>query len=1658
LGSVQDVAADSKGNIYVADISNSLILKISPDGTLSVFAGNGTSFYSGDGGPATGAGLDITFGIAADNAGNVYVASPAASRVRKISNGIISTVAGNGTHGFSGDGGLATTASLDFPSHLTFDSAGNLYIADTDNGRIRKVSNGIITTVAGNGSRSSSGDGGAATSAGIAVEGAIAFDSADNLYVLDSNGSVRKVSNAIISTVSGSQLNGFGRAQWLALDAAGSIYVPDQVSSRILRLSNGVVTTFAGTGLVGFGGDGGPAAGAQFNLPAGLAFDPGGNLYVADSGNKRIRRIISGTVSTFAGNGAFSFSGDGGPASSANLSQPQGVVVDPSGNLYIADTGNYRIRKISNGNITTIAGNGTYGFTLDGAQATSTALGVSNGVAVDGAGNVFIAGNSVLKVSGGVVTRFAGGGFDLGDGVPARNASLIAAALAVDNTGNVYISDTLNNEIRKVSNGIITTVAGNGSRGFSGDGGPATAAALYNPRGIALDPAGNLYVADEGNSRIRKVSNGIITTVAGSDAATGGDGGPATSAGVFAPTGVALDASGNLYISQIFSLVRKVSNGIITTVAGNGTSGFSGDGGPALNASFNDLTSIAVDAAGNVYVADGANNRVRKILADKPMFQSTPAVLSLFAMQGAATALGNLSVTTSLPGLTYSVSTSTSWLTVSPPAVGQQLLPASLQVVADPSQLSAGNYAGAVTITVPDAFPSTQTITVNFTVSSPINARLTASNASIGFSFTQGASASTQQITISNAGSGSIRFTATATPANLLTVTSSSGSASASSPAAVTVTATPGSLTAGTYSGTITIGSPDTGQQIAIPVSIAISSPPQKILLSQAGFSFTAVALGGSVLPQQLGILNSGSGVLNYNVQASTQGQQSGWLSVSATSGTVTRPFLDVSFVDVKVDARSLGPGTYYGQIQVTASGTSNSPQTAVVVLTVLQAGSTPPPDVRPTGLVFTGTGTSSPSSQNIVVANVSAGAIHYGSSVSYLGAKDWITYKPSDAAVSPDAPVSIVVQPNFQSLDVGTHYATLILTFDGGVYQAVTVLAVVAPTAASPAASKAALDDAVQGASSVCPTKLVPQFGQVGFGGTVTGGYPSAVIVKVVDDCGDTITDGLVEVSFSNGDDPLSLVSLQDGNWTATWVPSHYSSVVKLTAVARQLSRNLTGSVDSSTSLQQASQSPPMLSQAPLGVASLAGDKFAPGDLVLLKGSGLASGTASSTAGSLKEQLAGTSVLIGGRLASLLYADTGQVIGLVPPDVPVNTSQQLLIERDNALGTLVPVIIAPTHPSVLTRDGSGQGQGLIYKGGSLADSSNPVKAGDTIVIYCTGLGATDANGAATNAPTVSLGGQVAQITYAGVALPAGYPQSGAPTLLGVVSSSLGGLYEITAKVPNGIASGSAGVTLSSAGQTSQAGVTVTIGGGVAPIGPAISSVNTAGGFPDVAQNDFIEIKGSNLASSTGFWDSAAIQASGRLPTQTAGVSVTVNGKAAFVYYVSPTQLNVLTPLDNTTGPVQIVATNNGVAGPAFTASMRATAPSFLMFNPTNYVAATHADQTLFVGPTSMSAPGYPFFPAKSGETIVLYAVGLGLPKTMLVNGSSAQFGELPTPYPVVQIGGQNANVSFAGVVSPGLYQLNVTLPSGTPVGDDSITVSYGGQTSSAGALLSVQK
>jgi trimeric autotransporter adhesin len=645
------IAADTAGNVYFSS-ATLCVFKLDTAGILTLVAGNCRPGYSGDGGPAISARLNGSIGIALDGPGNLYIADSLNHRIRRVSSGIITTIGGTGEQGFSGDAGAAMSARLNSPSGVAVDATGNLYIADTGNHCIRRISTtGVITTVAGTGGGGYSGDGGPAVSARLSRPGGVAVDGAGNVYIADTgNNCIRRISTSgIISTVT----SGMANPQGVAIDSAGNLLIADTNNHRVYRSADlPVIVTVAGTGDKGFSGDGGPATSAHLNRVSGVAADAAGNIYIADSFNRRVRRISpSGIISTVAGDGTDNHSGDGGPATSAQIGYPYGVAVDGAGSLYISDYSNHRVRRVSlSGTITTVAGSGVGGYSGDSGPATSAQLTAPFGVAVDRAGNLYIADSDAACIRSvspsGVISTVAGTGVEgfSGDEGPAISALLDSPSyVALDNAGNLYVTDSGNNRVRRISpSGIITTVAGNGTRGYSGDGGPATSARLSSPQGVAVDEPGNVCFADSGNNRVRCVSPaGVISTVAGNgEGGFSGDGGPATSAAV-SPYAVALDNAGNLYIADYFrNRIRRVSPhgvavpGTIATLAGDGAGQYSGDGGPAASAQVAVPTDLAVDSAGRVYVTTWTAVRV---LSPTCAASASPTALTAPALGGTLT-------------------------------------------------------------------------------------------------------------------------------------------------------------------------------------------------------------------------------------------------------------------------------------------------------------------------------------------------------------------------------------------------------------------------------------------------------------------------------------------------------------------------------------------------------------------------------------------------------------------------------------------------------------------------------------------------------------------------------------------------------------------------------------------------------------------------------------------------------------------------------------------------------------------------------------------------------------------------------------------------------------------------------------------------------------
>lgn len=1431
---------DSGHNLVFSDTQNHMVFRILSNGAVQVVAGNGLEGFSGDGGQATQAELSEPGGLAFDGSGNLYIVDVGNEDIRRIDpSGNISTIAGTGFIGYYGDNGPAINADFDLglESGIAADASGNVYVADYFNGRIRRITpGGTVTTIAGNGFVGYSGDNGPALQASFNPTGLI-IDPAGNILVADTfNHRIRLINPlGIVSTIAGTGIPGLAPEGALAASATlnqpyglfraadGTIYFCDSNNNRVLHwAADGTLHTVAG-GAQGYAGDGGLAVNAKLYLPHWVVQTPGGTLLIGDFDNSRVRAVsAAGIISTFAGNGQYEFTPNGAPASGAFFDFPWTVASDGAGDLLIADAGNNVIKEInSSGDISTIAGTGRLAFGhQEGEIATNMDLGGARDAAADSSGNIYVLdteNHRILKIgTNGIINTIAGTGFAgfSGDGGPAIDAQFsYPTGLAVDAYGNLFVADTSNNRIRKIApSGIVSTVAGTGVPGLSGDGGPAITAQLDTPRGVAVDSAGNLYVADTFNHAIRLITpDGRISRFAGTGAGGfSGDGGPALSATFANPARVSLGPNGVVYIADgANNRVRIVTpDGNIATVAGNGVSDTSGDGGNALLGSINGPLGIAVGSSGTLYIGENAGNVIRSVGPGTINLQVAPASLNLSAQSnGAVTSPAFLSVTSSTSGLAFTVNTSTSsggnWLKANPAA---GLTPASISITGDPTGLAPGTYNGVVTIAAP---PVVQTVAVTFAVAPVANPKLSVNANPLSFTFVAGDPPSNAQLTVSNTGTGVLSVSAGATTVsggNWLSVSPATGTATPNLPFTLTVTANPTGLASGTYTGTVTVSGSNTSQSATIPVTMTITTPIPVLLVSQTGLAFRAVAGGGNPLSQPISVLNIGQGSMNWTAKASTL-SGGNWLQLGTSSGTVARPFLDASPFEVTVNSSGLSAGSYYGSILVTAAGASN-PQSISVVLTMLAAGTDPGPEVRPTGLVFTGEAGTSPSSQTFSIAQLGSNPTQFNSSRLTLDGAAWFVNAPTSGTVAPGQPVSVVVQPDFTELSPGVRFGQLSIAFgsNSGNFNSalVQVLSVVAP----PGTLSPSLREPGPRDSTGCsPQTLNLQMTNnvQGISGVVGQAVP--IEVKAVDNCGQplTSTGGGVSVTFSTGDPQLLLKYIGSGSWSATWNPksgatqSGTASISAFEILGNQ--KTIANQIQLPLTLSASGAAPFAFNGGVVNAASFVADSsVSPGEIITIFGSQLANGSSQPGSLPLPLNVNGTQTSIGGVQLPILYASSGQLNLQVPYNLAVNGSAQLLFQRGNTLSVPENLSIAPAKPAIFTLNQSGSGQGIIVNAqtNQLAASGNPVSVGTAVVIYCTGLGAlnppvvegTDVGNAVPTLLTasVSIGGQNASVLYSG--LTPHYP----------------GLYQINAIVPSGVATGN------------QVPVTISIGGQVSPV------------------------------------------------------------------------------------------------------------------------------------------------------------------------------------------------------------------------------------------------
>jgi sugar lactone lactonase YvrE len=859
-------ALDASGNLYFSDQNNCVVREIvAASGVMNTVAGTlGVCSYSGDGGQATSAQLNFPQEVALDGAGNLYIADINNFIVRRVvlGTGIITTYAGTpGTAGFPANNVLATSTPLNGPVALTVDAGGNLFIADQNNDIVCRVdaTTKNITIVAGTGTPGYSGDGGLATAATMRIPDGLAVDSAGNLYIADAmNAAVREVFSATnpttpgqIATIVGNHTFGFNgdgavgtsteltNPFGLLVDAtAGNLWIADYWSNRVrfYTASTKIVTTVVGSGGVG---DGGPATSASLYYPRNPALDGNGNVFFVDAQNDRIREVSAsdGTITTVVGTGipcpvGTDPCGDGGLAINAALFMPRTVTTESSGNLLVADDGDSRIREVngSTGIITTIVGSGNLCMTPfsscgDGGPALSANLNDARAAVLDAAGNLYFVDtqdNRVREVdTTGTITTIAGGGPDgtapigcfagtyTGDGGPAVDSTLnCPAGLDIDANGNLYVSDTDNNVIRKIDTGtprMITTIAGTGTPGHTGDGGLATNANLNSPLRISTNGAGNLFISDSGNNVIRRV-DGIT--------------------------------------------------GIITTFAGNGNFAFAGDGGPALSASFTTPDGVVVNDLGNMYVGDLFNNRIRLVLLSPNItLSSTTAAFANQAVNVSATLpvtltnSGDAPLTISSIAITpgaFSISSNPCPLAPSTLAVGAKC---AVDIGFEPTEFIA--YTGTITIT--DNGPTAGSMQ-NIDLSGMGAAAVTVTTSGAGTGTVTSAPAGINCPTTCTgtfAGNGQVVLTATAGTGS--TFTSFSTNCVPASPQTTPPTCTVSTATSG----------------VTVMATFG-QTAPGTILISPSPLPFGLEGLGSTSSPETLTVSNTGNTTVTFTSIAMT--------------------------------------------------------------------------------------------------------------------------------------------------------------------------------------------------------------------------------------------------------------------------------------------------------------------------------------------------------------------------------------------------------------------------------------------------------------------------------------------------------------------------------------------------------------------------------------------------------------------------------------------------------------------------------------------------------------------------------------------------------------------------------------------------------------------
>jgi uncharacterized protein (TIGR03437 family) len=716
---------------------------------------------------------------------------------------------------------------------------------------------------------------------------------------------------------------------------------------------------------------------------------------------------------------------------------------------------------------------------------------------------------------------------------------------------------------------------------------------------------------------------------------------------------------------------------------------------------------------------------------------------------------------------------------------------------------------GSITMAFARSFASDTDFTFTMIGSGSITTPSTAAAptvapSALSFSPAQGSTTPvTQNVIVGNPSYAPATFTASASGGPWLSVSQTSGSVPAFSTLLIGATVNPTGLSLGIYNGQVSVSI--AGQSFSTSVQVVVSPSGPNLSLSQTGLLFQVESGAAAPPSQTIVVVNSGSGTLAGLSAATSVVSGQNWLTASVASGNATANQVAVT---VGVNSAGLAPGTYYGSVNFTVTDAPSLLLSATVVLSVAPANTSIGGAVSPTGLIFIASqGVENPAPQTVTINNLSNQSLTLSTSVIYTQTLGWISLSPSNGTVPVNQPVSLQVSVTSAGFTAGVYNAVIHVMFaeDMSDHPIAVALIVTGSSAQTSARNRRAA------ASTCTPTLLVVVFTALGDEFETTAGWPAELQALIEDDCGTPLTAGSVVASFSTGDAPISLISTGAGQWSGTWLPRVASAQATISVQAQTETPPLvTGSAQISGSAE-ANVSTPILNAG--GVVSAAsftgGMPVAPGSFVAIFGTSLATAPTVSQV-PYATQLAGTRGVLGGIPIPLYFASSGQINGIVPYNVPANSTQQLLVQTGSALSQPETVIVGAAQPAVFTEDNSGKGAGAILVQNSagnvfLNTPSTPASAGDALLIYCAGLGAVNPNVAAgaaapssplsltTNPVTVTVGGQSVQVAFAGLA------------------PGFAGLYQVNVIVPSGIAAASDVPVILTVAGASSSPVTVAI-------------------------------------------------------------------------------------------------------------------------------------------------------------------------------------------------------------------------------------------------------